>query len=81
MSDRRITDVELAAKEAEFLLNHPILKQAFMDVKEGYVEDIITCDITDNNKRNQLMFGLKNLNEVLLKIQEKVEDALLQQQT
>lgn len=56
------------ADEAQRLLNEPALKNAFADIREGFVKSIEGCKWNDDKTLNNLMLSmqlLKTLNKLL----------------
>ena len=52
-------DKLIRAREAESLLNNPLLRAAFDDVRTKLVEQIEQCNIKDDVLRDKLMLSLQ----------------------
>lgn len=71
-------DTLLDAKEAEYLLNHPLLKSAFEAVERGYISQIKNLDFTNDEMKDKLFFGLVNLEAVKQAIRSHIETLQLE---
>lgn len=74
------TDEELKAKEARFIIGHPLFKEAFEAVRQAYVVEIENMNFTNEVLRDKLMFGLQNLKSVREALESHIVTADLKNQ-
>ena len=57
-------------KEAEYLLGHEIIKEAFSKVKDGIVDSMTRAAMGDSQTHNRLVIALQLLNQIEANIKD-----------
>ena len=66
--------VQIKANDAKILLENPILKSAFADVREMLVQAIEDNPVTNETQRDKIMLSLQLLRSVKEQIEKHVQD-------
>lgn len=72
-----MTPEQIAANDAEQLLNHPRFKQAFENVRENIVEQLEYTPIGNETARTELVISLQMLKAIKMDIENDINTGLL----
>jgi hypothetical protein len=75
-----MSQVEINAQDAEFIINHPLFIKAFDMVEKGIIQEIKNADMTDTTFVSKLMLALQMLDAVQANIKGYITDAEYQAQ-
>ena len=72
-----MTEIERKAREAERLLNEPLLQEAFTAIEAKIVQELRTCDVSARDKQRDLVITLQLLGHLQRHLRTHIETGTL----
>lgn len=70
-------DIQLRAKEADMIMNHPLFVETFDYIRDQLILELEEGDLTDEKVRDKIMMSLQNLKAIKSFLTQQMQSATL----